>query len=64
MEMERTVLLIRSKTNGGKVLNEFSDALRRMEGTLEIDLDCLGDDAEAWDGVLTQILESELCVCI
>ena len=62
--MERTVLLIPSKANGGRALNEFSDALRRMEGTLEIDLDRLGDDAEAWDGVLTQILESELCVCI
>ena len=62
--MERTVLLIRSKTNGGKALREFSDALRRLEGTLELDLDCLGDAAEAWDGVLTQILESELCVCI
>ena len=62
--MARTVLLVRSNTDVGKAQYGFSDALRRMEGALDIDLDCLDDDVEAWDGVVTQILESEQCVCI
>ena len=40
------------------------DALRRTEDVVEIELDSLGDDAEAWDGALAQILESEQCLCI
>ena len=62
--MKKTVLLIRSQYDTGGALGKFADAVRQTEGVVAIDLDCLGDDAEAWNGVLTQILESELCVCI
>lgn len=62
--MKKTVLLIRSQHDTGDALGKFADAVRRTEGVVEIDLDCLGDDTEAWDGVLAQILESEQCVCI
>jgi hypothetical protein len=62
--MKKTVLLIRSQRDTPEAFSRFFDAVRGAEGVVEIDLECLGDDAEAWDGALAQILESEQCVCI
>ena len=62
--MKKVALLVRGQHRTNNALNSVVEALRRSEAVMEINLDSLGDDAEAWDGVLTQILESELCVCI
>lgn len=62
--MKKVVLLVRGQHRTSNTLDNVVDALRRTERVVEIDLDCLGDDAEAWDGALAQILESEQCVCI
>ena len=62
--MKKVTLLVRGLHNTNKSLNSVVEALRRSEAVMEINLDSLGDDAEAWDGALAQILESEQCVCI
>jgi len=62
--MKKVALLVRGQHRTSNSLNSVVEALRRSEDVMEIDLDSLGDDAEAWDGALTQILESEQCVCI
>ena len=62
--MKKVALLVRGQHRTSDTLGSVVDALRRSEGVMEIDLDSLGDDAEAWDGALVQILESEQCVCI
>ena len=62
--MKKVVLLVRGQHRTSNSLKSVVEALRRSEDVVEIELDSLGDDAEAWDGALTQILESEQCVCI
>ena len=62
--MTKVVLLVRGQNRTSNTLGSVVDALRRTEDVVEIELDSLGDDAEAWDGALAQILESEQCVCI
>ena len=62
--MKKVVLLVRGQRRTSNTLGSVVDALRRTEDVVEIELDSLGDDAEAWDGALAQILESEQCVCI
>jgi len=62
--MKKVVLLVRGQHRTSDTLGSVVDALRRTERVVEIDLECLGDDAEAWDGALAQILESEQCVWI
>ena len=62
--MKKVALLVRGQHRTNNALNSVVEALRRSEAVMEIDLDSLGDDAEAWDGALAQILESEQCVCI
>ena len=55
---------MRGQHRTSNTLGSVVDALRRTKDVVEIELDSLGDDAEAWDGALAQILESEQCVCI
>ena len=62
--MRKVVLLVRGQHRTSNELGSVVDALRRTKDVVEIELDSLGDDAEAWDGALAQILESEQCVCI
>ena len=62
--MKKVALLVRGQHRTNNALNSVVEAWRRSEAVMEINLDSLGDDAEAWDGVLAQILESEQCVCI
>ena len=62
--MKKVALLVRGQHRTNNALNSAVEALRRIEAVMEINLDSLGDDAEAWDGALAQILESEQCVCI
>ena len=62
--MKKGTLLVRGQHHTNNALNSVVEALRRSEAVMEINLDSLGDDAEAWDGALAQILESEQCVCI
>ena len=62
--MRKVVLLVRGQHCTSNALGSVVDALRRTKDVVEIELDSLGDDAEAWDGALAQILESEQCVCI
>ena len=62
--MKKVVLLVRGQHRTSNTLGSVVDALRRTEDVVEIELESLGDDAEAWDGALAQILESEQCVCI
>ena len=62
--MRKVVLLVRGQHRTSNTLDSVVDALRRTKDVVEIELDSLGDDAEAWDGALAQILESEQCVCI
>ncbi len=62
--MKKVALLVRGQHRASNQLNGVVEALRRCADVVEIELDSLGDDAGAWDGALTQILESEQCVCI
>ena len=45
--MKKVALLVRGQHRTSNSLNSVVEALRRSEGVTEIDLDSLGDDAEA-----------------
>ena len=62
--MKKVVLLVRSQHRTSNMLGRVVAALRQTEDVGASALDSLGDDAEAWDRALAQILESEQCVCI
>ena len=62
--MKKVALLVRGQHRASNQLNGVVEALRRCADVVEMELDSLGDDAGAWDGALTQILESEQCVSI
>jgi hypothetical protein len=40
------------------------EALDKGTSVITINLESVGDDDEVWEGIVTQILESDRCICI
>ena len=63
-EMQSCLLLIRKNLETTSGRQQVVESLDKGTSVITIDLESVGDDDETWEGIVTQILESDRCICI
>ena len=62
--MQSCLLLIRKNLETASGRQQVVEALDKGTSVITIDLESVGDDDETWEGIVTQILESDRCIGI
>ena len=62
--MQSCLLLIRKNLETTSGRQQVVEALDKGTSVITIDLESVGDDDETWEGIVTQISESDRCICI